>query len=68
MAIKVFRFPGTSGEVDPARAGTVEEALAEAGVDATGCEVRVNSALSALGAPVGDGDIVVVAKKIKGNS
>ena len=68
MAIKVFRFPGTSGEVDPARAGAVEEALAEAGGDATGCEVRVNSALSALGAPVGDGDIVVVAKKIKGNS
>ena len=64
MAIKVFRFPGTSGEVDPARAGTVEEALAEAGVDATGCEVHYAEHDRLLK----DGDIVVVAKKIKGNS
>lgn len=68
MAIKVFRFPGTSGEVDAAQAATVAAALEAAGVNADGCEVRVNSTLASLDASVGDGDIIVVAKKIKGNS
>ena len=67
MAIKVFRFPGTSGEVAAADAATVAQALEAVGVCADGCEVRVNSELSTLDAPVTDGDIVVVAKKIKGN-
>lgn len=67
MAIKVFRFPGTSGEVDAADAATVGEALAQAGVDANGCEVRLNSALVTTDHAVADGDIIVVAKKIKGN-
>ncbi len=65
--VQVGVVPGVRKDVDLEDGATAGEAIAEAGFDASGYDVRVNGDSVALSEGLGDGDTVLLFKQIKGN-
>ena len=68
ITVNVGKLPGRMTPVAVEDGASVRDALAAAGLDATGFEVRLNSdKIDDLGGTVAHGDSVYLAQKIKGN-
>lgn len=66
--VRVGRLPGRIGEYALNGDRTVATALTTAGLDATGYEIRVQGAPATPATRLAEGDLVLLVKKIKGNS
>lgn len=67
ILVKVAKLPGTVAEYALNGGRTVNDALAVAGLDDAGFEIRVNSEKVDGDFELEDGDVVLLVKKIKGN-
>lgn len=65
--VRVGKVPGKVHEFMIEGESTVGKMLAEAGLDYSGYEVRLNNSPATLDDSVKDGDSVLLLKKIKGN-
>lgn len=66
-AVTVMVVPGKATPVLLPDGATVAQALAAAGVDATGMQVRLGGDPASLEAVVEHGDRVILTRQIKGN-
>ena len=68
LMIKFGTFPGSVTEYTISNGSTVRQALAQASITAAAdSEIRVNGSVASLDRSLINGDIVLVAAKIKGN-
>lgn len=68
ITVRVGRLPGRIGEFTLNGDRTVATALATAGLDATGYEIRVQGRPATPETTLIEGDLVLLVKKIKGNA
>lgn len=69
MRVKAGKIPGMVQEVELREGATIADVLREANLDVAGHEIRLNGTQTDnFNIPVSEGNIVLLAKKIKGNS
>ena len=71
MTVKVGKIPGQpikELDIDQAGGCTVQKALEIAGIDSTGYEVRKNNKIIDLNSMIEQGDVIIVVRKIQGNT
>lgn len=67
MKVRVGKIPGHVSEYELPDGATVADALKKADLDPTGYEIRLNTEQqSDTTATMSDGDILLIAKRIKG--
>jgi len=68
MNITIGKFPGSSiRPLNLPEGKTVADALAAAGIDASGFDIRINGSVGALGTVLMEGNAVLLTQKIKSN-
>ncbi len=68
ITIKVGTIPGVLNDIALNAGATVKDALAAAGLNALGYDVRVNgTTITDLNTTLSNGALVLLAKQIKGN-
>lgn len=67
IVVKAGKLPGVLTDVALGGNATVADALSQAGLDATGFEVRVNGESASGDRRLSDGDTVLLTRQIKGN-
>ena len=67
MEVKIVRSGGERPDtVEVDRGASIEDCLEQAGIDANGASVQLNSEDCELSETVRDGDIITLAKNVKG--
>ncbi len=67
VTVRLGKVPGTMQHIALEAGATVEDALEEAGLDASGFEVRVNGSSAPLDRELNENDNVLLTRQIKGN-
>ena len=65
--VRVGTMPGKINEYAVLADATVKDVLEIADLTAEGYQIKINGEIATLDTPVGDGDLVLLVKQIKGN-
>ena len=65
--VRIGTMPGRINEYAVLADATVEDVLEIADLTAEGYQIKINGEIATLDTPVGDGDLVLLVKQIKGN-